>query len=139
MGHLKPNQLAAWRSELENDPAGLGYAGKSHEEIERLLESVERDVDNDRKISGDELFELLDTDEYLAVVDANKRAVLSDLLRLGAVNPASKGFRKAIDTVFGAQSKTAKNLDKLKKRKGNRWEELALPKPDVSDIANALR
>jgi|SRR6185503_7128761 len=146
MSDMSAADLAKWKIEFTTDPGipPMGYLGKTHAEIEKLLLTTERDVDNDQELKTGRLFEQLDPVEYLAVSDgtvgnAAKRVVLTDLLRLGDINPAAKVFRKAIDFVFGSTSETAKNLNKLKKRKGRRWEELGLPKPDTSDIANSLK
>lgn len=129
-----PEYLAALKAELQTPQ----YAGKSHDDIERLLIDPTRDVDNS-VVAGDQLFDLLDVDEYLSVTDAAKRAVLTDLLRHG-IKPNSPSGRKVLAYLFGVGSKTDKNLDKLKKRKGSRWEEIGLPSPpNTSDIADALR
>lgn len=133
---MKPEHLAAWKTELTNDPAGLGYAGKTHEQIDALLESSARDVDANA-VTPSELFDQFDADEYLGLT-TDKRAILTDVMRMPQINPASVTVRKVLAHVFGAASKTGNRLKKLT-RKGRRWEELGLPKPTVSDVANALR
>lgn len=133
-------QLQALKSEITNDPLGVGYAGQPDAEVERLLELPNRSVLNVTEVPAYALFARFVQAEYaVAIADTNKSRVLGHLLSMGTLNPADNNLRDAIVFIFGAGSGTVANLAPLRTRQGTRLEELGLPNVTTSDIANAKR
>ena len=133
---MTPAQLAALKTEIQTDPATLGYTGKTHEQISALLTTPNRQANRETLDAG-----LL----VAAIVRAEYDVLLApakDYLRLIAMVgtlPLTANLKTELQGIFAAGSATRANLVALLKRPGTRCEELDLPNATTSDVADALR
>ncbi len=128
--------LVALKTELTEDPAGLGYAGKSHEDQAILINKPQRTI-NAETINGGVLVSCLDKTEFTALTAADK-AYLNLFVTAGDV-PVTANVRQALRALFPAGSETRNRINAATRRNGSRAEELGLGRVTESDVANALR
>jgi len=137
-----PIDYEALRNEIETDPLGLGYAGKSDIEIAALLNEVRDTIEIEVTIpySADEIVEAIDPDE-LAALSVDDKETLQTLLVTGQINLSKPNIRAILESIFPAGTVTYDNLQKLYKRKGSRAEQLFGCGVRVHhlDVARALR
>jgi hypothetical protein len=128
--------LVALKSELTADPAGIGYAGKSHEDQSILINKPQRTIDAEA-IDGGVLVSCLDKTEF-AALSAPDKAYLNLFVTAGDV-PVSTNVRQALRALFPADSETRRRINAATRRNGSRAEELGLGRVTESDVADALR
>jgi len=128
--------LVALKTELTSDPAGLGYAGKSHEDQAVLINKPQRTIDAET-INGGVLVSCLDKTEFAALTAADK-AYLNLFVTAGDV-PVTANVRQALRALFPAGSETRNRINAATRRNGSRAEELGLGRVTESDVADALR
>lgn len=128
--------LVALKTELTTDPAGLGYAGKSHEDQSILINKPQRTIDAEA-INGGVLVSCLDKTEFTAL-SASDKAYLNLFVTAGDV-PMSANVRQALRALFPAGSETRNRINAATRRNGSRAEELGLGRVTESDVADALR
>lgn len=131
--------LAALKTEITNDPVGIGYAAviDDHVSVAKLLNKSTRTIDNPDPVSPFVFFDSLDAAELDAVLsDAVKsRFLLLILERPAVMFDESKGM---VQYLFPAASKSFKAWRKAAKRSGSRSEELGFGRVTESDVADAL-
>ncbi len=128
--------LVALKSELTTDPAGLGYAGKSHEDQAILINKPQRTMDAESLSSG-LLVSCIDRAEF-AVLPAADKQYLNLFVTAGNV-PMSQNVRQALRGLFPVGSETRAKINQATRRTGSRSEELGLGRVTESDVADALR
>lgn len=131
--------LAALKSELTNDPAGIGYAVviADHEAVSRLINRPQRTI-NREQFSGGDLASCLDPTEFAALT-AVQRTWIQTLT--GANGPLTlfASLRQDIRAVLATATKSLAKFNQSINRTGSRAEELGLGRVTESDIADALR
>lgn len=128
--------LAALKAEITSDPAAIGYAGKSHEEIAVLVNRPQRTIDAEALSSG-VLVSCIDKTEFTALSSADK-AYLNLFVTAGDV-PMSQNVRQALRALFPVGSETRTKINQATRRTGSRAEELGFGRVTESDVADALR
>lgn len=128
--------LAALKTEITSDPAAIGYAGKTHEDIAGLLNKPQRTIDAETLSSG-LLVSCIDRTEFAALSAADK-AYLNLFVTAGDV-PMSANVRQALRALFPAGSETRTKINQATRRTGSRAEELGFGRVTESDVADALR
>jgi hypothetical protein len=129
--------LAALKTELTTDSAGLGYAGKSHEDQAILINKPQRSVNRDQ-FSGGELASCLDPTEFAALT-ANQRTWIQTLTAASGNLTLFASLRQDIRSVLSTATKSLQKFNQTINRSGSRAEELGLGSVTTSDIADALR
>lgn len=149
--------LAALKSEIETDPEGIGYAGKSHAAIAGLLNAATRDGWRDVTVGEVAGYALLNLawpgiEAAAESQDSNVRAVARSALEL-MTNPAiqtvelSKADKRAaftalLDVLVAASAITADHkagVLALAAATVSRAAELGLGAVTPSHVADALR
>lgn len=128
--------LTALKTEIKTDPAGIGYAGNTHEAIAKLLNTRQRTIDAETLSSG-VLVSCLDRTEFQALSEADKQ-YLNLFVTAGDV-VMSRNVRQALRSLFPQGSDTRQKINQATKRQGSRAEELGLGHVTESDVADALR
>lgn len=159
--------LVALKSEIQNDPAGIGYTSPTdyagtapnfedaaqgpngefgHAHIANLMNAASQTVKEDR-LSVDDFISNLDADEYRNLPLEDRQYV--DLVaRLPSINTRQGGVRAGLLAVFTATAgpNTRANLNAAISRAGARWEVLMEAEPtkwtgpvSPSEVSNALR
>lgn len=125
------------KSEITSDPALLGYAGKSDQEIADLLNSqatgrtIVRTV-----IPSHEILEATVPGEWAALTAAEKQRYQT-ITGAGQVNLRGSNTRSALAAMFGAGTTTRANLIALQKVVVSRAEELGLGRVEPGHIGKA--
>lgn len=128
--------LDVLKAEIDGDPLVRGYAGMTNQQIADDINTAYRD--NWRPISSSQLFEAIDSTEFVALSDANKSRV-DRLLGLGEniqTAPGSKS-RAELVAVFGGGSQTAANLLPIANPGQTRGQELGIGFVRVGQVAEA--
>lgn len=73
------------KDEITNDPEGIGYAGKTDQEVVDLLNVEDRSRDR-TSMTGSEVLNSIVTSEWQSRTDAQKQTVW-DIVHLGTINP----------------------------------------------------
>ena len=128
--------LAALKTEITSDPAAIGYAGKSHEDIAVLINRQQRTIDAESLPSG-VLVSCIDRAEF-AVLSAADKQYLNLFVTAGDV-PMSTNVRQALRALFPVGSETRTKINQATRRSGSRAEELGFGRVTESDVADALR
>ena len=128
--------LAALKTEITSDPAAIGYAGKSHEDIAVLINRQQRTIDAESLPSG-VLVSCIDRAEF-AVLSAADKQYLNLFVTAGDV-PMSTNVRQALRALFPVSSETRTKINHATRRAGIRAEELGFGRVTESDVADALR
>jgi hypothetical protein len=129
--------LVALKSELTTDPAGLGYAGKSHEDQAILLNKPQRTM-NRQQFSGADLASCLDPVEFAALT-AVQRTWLQILTTANGMLTLYASLRQDIRAVLSTATKSLAKFNQTINRAGSRAEEIGLGTVTTSDVADALR
>jgi hypothetical protein len=129
--------LVALKSELTTDPAGLGYAGKSHEDQAILINKPQRTV-NREQFSGADLASCLDPVEFAALT-AVQRTWLQMLTTANGMLTLYASLRQDIRAVLATATKSLAKFNQTVNRSGSRAEELGLGTVTTSNVADALR
>jgi hypothetical protein len=129
--------LIALKTELTTDPAGLGYAGKAHEDQAILINRPQRTVNRDQ-FSGGELASCLDPTEFAALT-ANQRAWIQTLTAASGMLTLYASLRQDIRAVLATATKSLQKFNQTINRAGSRAEELGLGSITTSDVADAFR
>jgi hypothetical protein len=129
--------LVALKTELTIDPAGLGYAGKSHEAMAVLINRPQRTVNRDQ-FSGADLASCLDPVEFAALT-AVQRTWIQMLTSANGMLTLFASLRQDIRAVLATATKSLQKFNQTINRSGSRAEELGLGSVTTSDIADALR
>jgi hypothetical protein len=129
--------LVALKSELTTDPAGLGYAGKSHEDQAILINKPQRTV-NREQFSGADLASCLDPVEFAALT-AVQRSWLQMLTTANGMLTLYASLRQDIRAVLATAAKSLAKFNQTINRAGSRAEELGFGAVTTSDVADALR
>lgn len=122
-----PIDDAILKAEIDTDPMGLGYAGKTDPEVAELLNTV--------GLSGEKIDrDFVDGQEMMSVVVIPDYAVLSDIQRMGwsaiisagtgMVDVNNAGTIAQITAIWGPGTTTRDNLIALRQRDASRAEVL---------------
>ena len=131
-------QLQTLRDELDEDPLTRGYSGMGDEAAAVSLNTEDRTVSVESVTPAMFLYGLVKT-EWDALTAAD-RQYLGILLGNGSIDiRTGSQIRVGLLAMFGAQSVTRANLLAMLDRVGTRAEELGLPAPTPSDVADARR
>ena len=129
--------LVALKAEIETDPESLGYAGKTHEEIAKLLNRPDREADQEL-ISGGQIAATIHQDDYNGLSQSDRR-YLELVVGSGGDIPNRQPLRGQLRGLFPQGSDTDQKIQRLLKRPGSRADELGLGRVTPSDVANAMR
>ena len=129
--------LVALKTELTSDPAGLGYAGKSHEDQAILINKPQRTVNRDQ-FSGADLASCLDPTEFGALT-APQKTWLQVLISAYGSLTLYASLRQDIRATLATATKSLAKFNQTINRSASRAEELGLGSVTTSDIADALR
>lgn len=126
----------ALKAELTNDPAELGYAGKSDAEAAALLNARTR-TGVTPSITGSQLFEAIAPGEYNGLT-AEQKANLRAMWAMPTIDitPQSNG-RAMLLALFGSQSTTRANIVTLATSSVSRAQEIGLGRVDWQDVHRA--
>lgn len=133
----------ALKSELENDPALLGYgpfiAAGNHTGLAALLNAPKVGVVVGRGVvPAHEVVDAIVPGEYASLVAAERDYLLM-VVAGGTVNLGDGQTRAALKVLFGAGTVTRANLIALADRTGSRAEELGFGEVSEADVVAALR
>jgi len=129
--------LVALKSELSSDPAGLGYAGKSHEDQSILINKPQRTV-NRGEFTGADLASCLDPVEFAALTAVQRTWIQTLTSAYGSLTLYAS-LRQDIRAVLGTSPKSLAKFNQTINRSASRAEELGLGSVTTSDVADALR
>jgi len=133
---MTPEQLTALKNEITSDPLTLGYAGKDHEQIAKMINRPQRSVDIESLGAGT-LVSCIDETEYTSL-PAPKKDYLRLLVSSGSI-VMEGGVRQSLREMFSQGSKSRTAILKSIRRDGSRAEELSLGRVTESDVADSLR
>lgn len=119
---------AALKTELQTDPAGLGYAphlaAGADQSLADLLNEVRQSISISRAtIPAYEVWEAIVPAEWAALT-ANERQRVQTILSMGEVNVQGANTRSSLAAAFGAGTTSRTNLIALQSRQGSRAEQL---------------
>lgn len=135
--------LQELRSELDEDPEGLGYAGTSDAEAAATL--------NDRSLTGEtalreaipmgEVYAQVEWTTEWAGLDATFREGFRQLTSTPTLDASSSRIHDALEAIFGSDSQTWANLAAIAERSVSRAEVLwgAGTRVHHLDVARARR
>ena len=129
--------LVALKTEITSDPAAIGYAGNSHEQIAVLINRPQRTV-NREQFSGAELASCFDPVEFAALT-AVQRTWIQMLTSSNGMLTLYASLRQDIRAVLATATKSLQKFNQTINRSGSRAEELGLGSVTTSDVADALR
>lgn len=139
-----PINYVQLKSELQNDPAALGYPSLllqgDHEGLAFALNLVRDTIDVERiSVSSDEIIELMDATEYETLSQVQLLRLLI-LLQKDIFNIKRQNTKLLIGRIFPAGGPTRMRLTGLALRKGSRAEFLFGDGTRVvaADVARAL-
>lgn len=130
--------LVALKSEIQSDPATIGYAALKgdHVGIAQAMNRSQRTIDAET-LSNGVLVSCIDKTEFATLSAADKQW-LNLFVTAGSV-PMTGAVRQALRSLFPAGSTTRGNINQATKRTGSRAEELGFGRVTESDVADALR
>lgn len=128
--------LAALKAEINGDPAGMGYAGKTDEQITAILNAETRSR-NRTSMTGSEIINAVVPSEYSALGDPAKE-LLWNVVHLGTVDPFGVEADLLID-VFGSGSATIVALAQARVEAVSRATELGFGRVRAGDVQSARR
>lgn len=136
---MTPEQLTALKAEITADTLRIGYAGKDHEQIARLINNAPRQIPDDGDKPTWQLFRCFEASELTAAeADPIKFRRLQLLLGMPSINPDAARLRQHIVQIFGNPSQSLTRFDNWARRSGTRAEELGFGRVTESDVADAL-
>ncbi len=110
--------------EIKNDPVGLGYAGKTNQQIADLLNAAKVQVDRE-SVTTSELFEGIVPVEWVALTAQEKQRIQM-VLSMGTVNLKGTNTRASLGAAFGAGTQTRTNIIALQKQIISRTQYLGI-------------
>ena len=133
---MRNTDLQILNAEITTDPLARGYSGMTDLQIANNLNAEYRTANRDT-VSGAEIFNATDADEYGALTD-DKKAAWDRLCAIGVVDTAS-GVAKAREAeLFGGGSVTRANLQSLRQYSLSRAAELGInERVYASDVTEA--
>jgi hypothetical protein len=129
--------LVALKTELTTDSAGLGYAGKSHEDQAVLINRPQRTM-NREQFSGADLASCLDPVEFAALTSVQRTWIQTLTSAYGSLTLYAS-LRQDIRAVLATATKSLAKFNQTINRSASRAEELGLDAVTTSDVADALR
>lgn len=131
----------ALRSELESDPLGLGYSGKSDAEVVGLLNGVGSVGESGRRVVRKvvetwEIWGATVKAEFDALSAGEKQFYLA-MISCGKIDPSDATVRGNIGALFGAGTATRANLMNLQYVGASRAEVLFGVKVHLWDVERA--
>lgn len=125
------------KSEITNDPAVLGYAAKTDQQIADLLNSLTTSRTIERSIiPAHEVLEATVPAEWAALTAAEKQRYQT-ITGAGQVNLRGANTRSTMGAMFGAGTTTRANLIALQTKAVSRAEELGLGRVEPGHVAKA--
>lgn len=136
---LTAEQLAALKAEIVSDPSGRGYAGKSHEDIAKMLRRADRTVDAETLDIG--LFAASITKADRAAMSSADRDYLGFIVSVNSPTlPLTPTLKAEIASLFQSRPNSRARIVEAQRRNGSRLDELGLPNHITeSDVADVLR
>lgn len=134
---MTPANYQSLRTELDTDPLGLGYSGKTDQQIADLLNQVRATIDRDiGVIPAWRLVGAINPDEWAALSNQEKQR-LALFVSAGDIDTQSANIRSALAAMFtaGASPLTRAAMAALQTRKGSRAEQLFGSSVTAQDIA----
>lgn len=128
--------LAALKSELDNDPEAIGYSAMSDVEAAEALNARDREADADTLQAGD-LVASLGPDDWVELA-AEQKQYLQLLVTAGSC-PLTAVVKSTLAGMFPAQSQTRRNLLRIMRQEASRAKQLSLGRVTPSDVADARR
>ena len=110
--------------EIKNDPASLGYAGKTNQQIANLLNVAKVQVDRET-VTASELFEEIVPTEWITLTVQEKQRIQM-ILSMGTVNLKGTNTRASLAAAFGAGTQTRANIIALQKQVISRTQYLGI-------------
>ena len=136
---MEKADLATLKTELTTDPIGRGYAAMSHKQSADTFEIRDRTCANDTTTGGNVASAIARVDwAALSAADRSYCQMLASASVL-QLKGAAVAVKDELKVMFPAGTPTRANLVALFRRVGDRAEELEIPHPTPSDIADALR
>jgi hypothetical protein len=129
--------LVALKTELTTDPAGLGYAGKSHEDQAVSINRPQRTVNRDQ-FSGADFASCLDPVEFAALTAVQRTWIQTLTSAYGSLTLYAS-LRQDIRATLATATKSLAKFNQTINRSASRAEELGLDAVTTSDVADALR
>jgi len=127
--------LAVLWNEINTDPAGLGYAGKTNAQIAALLNAATVSVER-ATVSGYEVFECIVPAEWAALT-AQEKSRVQLILAMGTVNLQGTNTRASLGATFGAGTATRTALLALQNQTVARTQYLGIGSVTPGDVQRA--
>ena len=130
---------SAIASEISNDPATMGYLGKTAAQITALMNDTSLRSRQRQSITGAELFNAVDDAEFDALTTAEKEAVDRITCLSGDID-VRQGMRARVVTlrVFGAGTTTRSSFQAVAQETISRAQEMGWPKVKEGWVERAL-
>lgn len=129
--------LVALKAEITSDPAAIGYAGKSHEEIAVLINRPQRTI-NKAQFEGADLAACIDPTEFAALTAGQRNWIQMLTSAYGSLTLYAS-LRQDIRAVLATATKSLAKFNQTINRRASRAEEIGLESVITSDVADALR
>jgi len=123
------------KTEITTDPAGLGYAGKTDQQIADIMNTRNRSV-NRITVPAYEVWEAIVPAEW-AAVSAQEKQRVQTILSMGTVSVLGANTRASFAAAFAAGTTTRANLVALQTELKTRGEELGLGRISAGHVAKA--
>lgn len=130
------SQYPALKQDIDTDPRGRGFAGKSDQQIADLYNLVRAGLLNRADVGGGEIVAAVVKSEYTALTAQNK-AYLDFVVQAGSPIPFSATLVSEMGTIFGAGTTSRANLIALRTRAGSDAELLSFGRVEVWDVSRA--
>ena len=134
---MTPTDYKTLRTELDTDPLGLGYAGKTDQQVATLLNTARQSIDLETGVlTAYQIVNCIDRGEY-ALLSAVDRSLLALLVSAGQVDTKSPTIRATFLAMFPSATApvTRAALVAIQSRKGSRAEQLIGSLVTSADIA----
>jgi hypothetical protein len=124
----------ALKNEVDGDPASLGYAGKTNQQIVDLLNATNtgRTLPN-TAVPVQDIFNAIDNADWPAVASVSE-SKLQTLLQMPSIDASNANTRAIMSSIFGAGTQTRTNLLALANRTVSRAQELGLEPVTLVDV-----
>ena len=128
--------MATLKSELIDDPEGIGYAEMADDAARaESLNAKNREV-NVVSVTGQQLFEAIDPEELAELTDRQEARVMG-IVGMGTILVNGTNTKAALLAIFVGGTTTRANLAALQKQTVSRAVELKLGKVRVGDVQRA--
>jgi len=116
--------LIALKNEINTDPTGRGYSGKTHTEVANLLNEAQVSIQINRGVIETRIAqEQVIISEFESLSAGKQRAWLA-LISPSEVDVDNSNIRNQTTDIWGVGTTTRSNLQVLLTRNGSRAEEL---------------